>query len=174
MIFTITFSFTAIRVRCLLYVPHINQVRKEQHSHKKRMTHVKIPSYSLYRMNFIYTAIVIVLCVWAISISLNRIADSISLDTYRAQALKQFMEYRTHSSTLEFILIGSEAEIIKSSEDIVNNKGWIMSYSLTCYARNAHGEYFMFVSNYEDKPFCKHISHANAKLILEHKYREPI
>lgn len=125
-------------------------------------------------MNLIFSIIVIALFAWMVTLTLKAIAHSIPLKTYRAQALKQFMEYRTQSTTPKFVFIGAEAEIVKSNEEIVRNEGLIDAYSLTCYARNVHGEYFMFVSNYEDKPFCKHLSHVNAKLVLEDKYREPI
>lgn len=117
---------------------------------------------------------VFILFMWASFFATVSFNKSIPIDVYRKQAKKQFTDYRTQSSTPQFIFIGEEAEIIKSDESIMNNKGVIESYSLTCYARNSHGEYFMFVSNHGARPFFKHISHANAKIILGKDYREPI
>jgi len=52
-------------------------------------------------------------------------------------------------------------------ENRVNN------YSLTIFARNVCGEYFMFVSNHNSKPYFKHLSHASAKVVLENDYIAP-
>jgi hypothetical protein len=124
-------------------------------------------------MDTILRISVFILFVWLSFLATVSFNKSIPINVYRKQARKQFTDFRTHSSTPEFIFIGEEAEIIKSDESIINNKGVIESYSLTCYARNSHGEYFMFVSNHEARPYFKHISHANAKIILGKDYREP-
>ncbi len=123
-------------------------------------------------MNTLALIALIIFILWIIVATLTQIRDSIPIETYRAQAKKQFLEYRTHSTISSLIFIGAESELLKSTEDIVNSQGFIESYSLTCYARNTHGEYFMFVSSYDGQPFCKHISHTNARIILGDQYQE--
>lgn len=113
------------------------------------------------------------LIVGAIIASLRNIKNSIPIEVYRSQAKKQFMELQVRSHTPQLAFSGAQAEIIKSDESLIKEGEFIESYSLTCYARNDHGEYFMFVSNYGASPFFKHISHTNAKILFGDDYREP-
>lgn len=95
------------------------------------------------------------------------------LEVFQKQAIEQFRSYQTQSTTVFLNFIGSEAEIIRSKEDIVYEQGFVSSYSITIFAINQHCENFMFVSNQDGPPFFKHVSHVNAKIVLGEDYREP-
>jgi hypothetical protein len=41
------------------------------------------------------------------------------------------------------------------------------------FARNAHGEYFFFISEGSGTPFFKHVTQGNAKIALGRKYVAP-
>ena len=41
------------------------------------------------------------------------------------------------------------------------------------FARNAHGEYFFFISEGSGRPFFKHVTQGNAKIALGRKYVAP-
>ncbi len=50
------------------------------------------------------------------------------------------------------------------------------TYTLLCvhrFARNAHGEYFFFISEGSGRPFFKHVTQGNAKIALGRKYVAP-
>lgn len=100
-----------------------------------------------------------------------------NLSQYRAEAREQFLAYKTTSGDVRFIFNGADAEIVKEDEDIGRSDGVgvgvVVSYSLTRFARNAAGEYFMFVSNQDSPPFFKHVAHSNAKIALGEAYVSP-
>lgn len=93
-----------------------------------------------------------------------------NLDKLRALAKQQFLEHRSLSHDPRFHFDGRTAEIVRTTEDISRSEQIILSYTLTCYARNSAGEYFMFVSNENSPPFFKHIEPAIAKIALGKHY----
>lgn len=93
-----------------------------------------------------------------------------NLNLLKAAAKQQFLAYQSTSNDPCFQFDGSTAKVIKTKEDIARSQQIILSYSLTFYAKNHAGEYFIFVSNESGAPFFKHIEHAKAKIILGKKY----
>ena len=124
-------------------------------------------------MDLILGLIIFLLFIAAIVHRIQAHQSALPIEAHREKAHKQFRSHKTSSTEPRFVFDGEEAEIIQSDETVSHDDGIITSYTLTCYARNPAGEYFMFVSNDEQRPFFKHISHTNAKIILEKKYRPP-
>lgn len=108
------------------------------------------------------------------ALSLKKGSDK-DLSRYREEAKEQFRAYRAKSSDARFVFNGADAEIVKEEESIIGDEDddLVVQYSLTCFARNAAGEYFMFVSNQNGKPFFKHVSQSNAKIALGKIYLSP-
>ncbi|WP_323504005.1 hypothetical protein [Undibacterium sp. 10I3] len=88
------------------------------------------------------------------ALSLKKGSDK-DLSRYREEAKEQFRAYRAKSSDARFAFNGADAEIVKEDESITSDEdnGVVVHYRLTCFARNAAGEYFMYVSNQNGRPF---------------------
>jgi hypothetical protein len=78
-------------------------------------------------------------------------------------------------SVPELCFDGRTAQIVDERHDGVSDRG-TGCYTLQRvrrFARNAHGEYFFFISEGTGKPYFKHVTQANAKLELGKKYIAP-
>lgn len=87
-------------------------------------------------------------------------------------------EFRTlvvESEFPEFCFDGSTAEIVDERQEgeIDQSTAVFTLHRVRRFARNAHGEYFFFISEGSGKPFFKHVSHVNAKAALGKKYVAP-
>jgi hypothetical protein len=88
-------------------------------------------------------------------------------------------EFRTlviNSKLPELSFDGRTAEIV---DDRVEGEDYETPDNFTLYrvhrfARNSHGEYFLFISDGSGKPFFKHVSQANARIALGSKYVAPV
>jgi|GEM_PF-2994155 len=54
-----------------------------------------------------------------------------------------------------------------------SNSGTFTLQRILRFARNAHGEYFFFISEGSGTPFFKHVTQVNAKIALGKKYIAP-
>ncbi|MFN9708599.1 MAG: hypothetical protein ACK53K_03860 [Burkholderiales bacterium] len=107
-------------------------------------------------------------------IALDQTEEGQALIQFRLDANEQFRNLHVSSNMESLVFDGAEAEIVSEEEHFEatpNGKAFI-SYSITRYAMNRAGEYFMFKSNIGSKPFLKHLSRDRAKLVLKDKYRE--
>src|SRR4051812_31445883 len=96
------------------------------------------------------------------------------LAKFRAAAYAQFRDIKVHSTERKYCFDGATAAVISESENLSRGEEKDdVSYMLTCFARNVEGEYFMFISNEDCRPFFKHVSHSNAKIALGGKYVAP-
>ena len=87
---------------------------------------------------------------------------------------EEFRKLVVASEQPELCFDGSTAQIVKEDEDGVSDgNGGYTLMRVFRYARNAHGEYFYFISDGSGKPFFKHIPHANARIVLKKKYIPP-
>lgn len=87
---------------------------------------------------------------------------------------EQFRQLVVASEQPEFCFDGSTAQIVKEDEEGVSDgNGAYTLLRVFRYARNAHGEYFYFISDGSGKPFFKHIPHENARIVLKKKYIPP-
>jgi hypothetical protein len=66
------------------------------------------------------------------------------------------------------------AEIVKNWREGINYNNIYTLHRICRFARNAHGEYFYFMSEGTGQPFFKHVSQANAKTALGKKYIAPV
>lgn len=90
------------------------------------------------------------------------------------QVDEQFRQLRVASELPAFCFDGSTAQIVKENEEMVDDgDGAYRTVRVFRYARNAHGEYFYFISDGSGKPFFKHIPQANARIVLMEKYIPP-
>ena len=96
-----------------------------------------------------------------------------TLQELRASALEIFRSVVIESSHAKYSLHGSTATIAKQEESYLSDDhGASKNYTLTLFVRNEFNEYFLFKST-QPKPYLKHISHVNAKVILKHDYIPP-
>ncbi len=97
------------------------------------------------------------------------------LTQFRIDADEQFRSLHVSSNRASLVFDGAEAEVVWNEEHVeaAPGGGAIIGHSITRYAMNRSGEYFMFRSNIGARPFIKHLPHDRAKLVLKDKYREP-
>jgi hypothetical protein len=84
-------------------------------------------------------------------------------------------EFRTlvvDGTVPELSFDGRTAEIIDDRQEGIDHDapGTFTLHRIHRFARNAHGEYFLFISEGSGKPFFKHVSQSNAKIALGSKY----
>ncbi len=101
--------------------------------------------------------------------------EATGLTQFRVDADDQFRALRVSSNVPSLAFDGSEAEIVSQEESIecAPSGGSIIGYSITRYAMNRAGEYFMFKSNIGGRPFIKHLPQDRASIVLKDKYRAP-
>lgn len=96
----------------------------------------------------------------------------------RQAALDEFCNYKVTSSCHSLEFDGAQAKIVHEKAEVSSKafKEFKKShrYSFTFFAQNPAGEYFMYVSNPDGKPYFKHVSHTNAKIVLGKKYVEAV
>lgn len=105
----------------------------------------------------------------------SKTSESTGLTQFRIDADEQFRNLHVSSNMASLVFDGAEAEVVSQEEHIeaAPSGGPIIGYSITRYAMNKAGEYFMFRSNIGARPFIKHLAHDRAKVVLKDKYREP-
>jgi hypothetical protein len=91
----------------------------------------------------------------------------------RNRVNEQFLQIHYEAHIPEHSFDGMSAEIIEDREELAVTDGLIYGLTLTRYARNSKGEYYMFMSNGEDMKIFKHIGHNAAHAILKEKYVAP-
>ncbi len=100
--------------------------------------------------------------------------DALEVAKHREIATAQFTAYCVKSDDEKFQFDGQSAVVVSESESIQrDDAGIVASYSLTRFARNSAGEYFMFISNPVAKPFFKHVEHRIARVVLKDRYVPP-
>jgi len=87
---------------------------------------------------------------------------------------EEFRMLAVDSEFPELCFDGSTAEIVdERQEGLSDDEANLGLVRVHRFARNAHGEYFLFISEGAGKPFFKHVTQANAKLALGSKYVAP-
>jgi hypothetical protein len=86
------------------------------------------------------------------------------------------VEFRTlvvNSDIPALCFDGRTAEIVDERQEGMTQNDVYTLVSVQRFARNAHGEYFLFISEGSGRPFFKHVSQTNAKIALGRKYVAP-
>jgi hypothetical protein len=94
----------------------------------------------------------------------------------RSRIEDEFRALVVNSELAELSFDGRTAEIVDDrveGEDY-ETAGRFTLYRIHRFARNSHGEYFLFISDGSGKPFFKHVSQANARIALGGKYVAPV
>lgn len=107
-----------------------------------------------------------VLIVW------DGIRKTRKLEAARSEARQAFASTLIESSDPRFSLNGNTAKIIKIEEPANPYREPTAWFTLTIFARNEFGEYFMFKST-RPKPIIKHVSHSVALQVLKDDYVPP-
>ena len=94
------------------------------------------------------------------------------LERARREALSSFHNLRVISIDPKLGFSGSTATIVKLEEPSNAHREPASWFTLTIFARNEYGEYFMFKST-KPEPFLKHVTHAIAKQVLKNEYKTP-
>jgi hypothetical protein len=87
-------------------------------------------------------------------------------------ANEEFRQIRITEGPPELCFDGRSAEIVVESV-AYQDESRIRAVSVTRYARNAHGEYFFFVSEGRGRAYFKHIEQRAAKAALGKRYLAP-
>lgn len=90
-------------------------------------------------------------------------------------AQEEFRNLVVHHELPELCFDGRTAEIVDERQEggYVRGSSSFILQSVSRFARNAHGEYFFFMSEGTGKPIFKHVSQSSAKLELGKKYLPP-
>ena len=86
---------------------------------------------------------------------------------------EEFRSLVVTSDRPEHCFDGRTAEIVDDRQEGDTENGVFTLERVHRFARNAHGEYFLFISEGSGRPFFKHVSHVNAKIALGKKYVAP-
>jgi hypothetical protein len=102
---------------------------------------------------------------WTIGLTKRQNAHA---ELLRASALRQFRSVvvEAEDATMQFY---GETAVIVREEEIGGARGLLSKeaqYTLTLYAVNKHGEYFMFKSS-PNAPYVKHVSRRMAQHVLK-------
>ena len=109
---------------------------------------------------------VVAVTVWTIGATKRQKAHAALL---RERALQQFRSVVVEAEDAAMQFYGETASIVKE-EEIGGPRGLLSkeaSYTLTLYAVNEHGEYFIFKSS-PTEPYVKHVSRRMARHVLKH------
>jgi hypothetical protein len=86
---------------------------------------------------------------------------------------EEFRALVVTSDLPELCFDGRTAEIVDDRKEGITENGVYTLHCVHRFARNAHGEYFLFISEGSGRPFFKHVSQINAKIALGKKYLAP-
>jgi hypothetical protein len=96
------------------------------------------------------------------------------VSSLRAKVEATYKSTVLNASDPRFAFAGSTASVIEDVESFHERDGVAMGYTLTRFARNPAGEYFMFMHGTErERPYVKHVSHEVARVKLKSKYVPP-
>jgi len=92
-----------------------------------------------------------------------------------ARVDEEFQALVVNSNVPALHFDGRTAEIVDERQERFTDEGTGVSTLVRVerFARNAHGEYFFFLSEGVGTPFFKHVSHTNARVVLGKKYVAP-
>lgn len=85
----------------------------------------------------------------------------------------EFQTLVVSSDLPELSFDGRTAEIVDDRQEGMWANNVYTLHRVHRFARNAHGEYFLFISEGSGRPFFKHVSQKNAKAALGTKYVAP-
>lgn len=111
------------------------------------------------------------LCIWLIR--KKNIYTNLLITKARNKINEQFMQLNLEANIKKYSFCGQSAEIVYDSDKIVEVDGIVHGVTLTRYARNLEGEYFMFMSDGESMNILKHMDHKIARIVLKEKYVPP-
>jgi hypothetical protein len=94
-------------------------------------------------------------------------------EALRVRLDEQFKALSLPSTDQRYAFDGSAAEVVKEDEEVKMVNLAIVAIKVRRIARNQAGEYFLFVSDGEARPYVKHIPHSNAKVLLGEAYVAP-
>lgn len=87
-------------------------------------------------------------------------------------AAEEFRQLRIDAEHPAWRFDGGSAQLVHEHIEY-RDKAMVTVLRVTRYARNAHGEYFYFMSEGTGRPFFKHIDQASARAALGDNYLAP-
>lgn len=106
---------------------------------------------------------------WPALMFLDGIRKKRRLDAARRNARQAFDNARVESTDPTLVFNGRTATIVKVEEPANPYREPTAWFTLTIFARNEFGEYFVFKST-RPKPFIKHMPHSLARQVLKADY----
>lgn len=119
-----------------------------------------------------YLFAAVVLCIAIVPLAGMWRRDKENLSQLRRQAHEQFLSVVVKVADSRYSFNGSTAVVVSESETMNCAEGVVYNYTMTRFAYNEDGEYFMFMSN-PQAPYVKHIEHKVAQLVLKNAYIAP-
>jgi hypothetical protein len=97
-----------------------------------------------------------------------------TLAIFRLDEMKAFAELKFGSSGKPFSVDAVSATTVVWFDELRQLETGHVSYcKSTRYLRNEHGEYFYWFWYSGHRPYVKHMSHVNARVVLKARYVEP-
>jgi hypothetical protein len=124
-------------------------------------------------MNIVLVLLLLALCSW---IAVRNFRRAVRGDDLRIlpRVEEEFRTLIVNSEVPELCFDGRTAEIVDDrQEGIFDSSNGYTLLRVNRFARNAHGEYFFFMSEGAGSPFFKHVTQVNAKIALGKKYTAP-
>lgn len=94
------------------------------------------------------------------------------IDEARNKVHQQFQKIVLNANDERYSFQGETAIVVDDKETLYMDMS-ICSVTLTRYARNLAGEYFMLIIDGESELYCKHLDHKTARFVLKEKYVSP-
>ena len=96
------------------------------------------------------------------------------LRAWRAEEERTLAQLSIQVSDARYSVDGISAMTVERTEAISStDNGQVVTFSATRFLRNPFGEYFMWVWRSGGKPYVKHVSQVNARVVLKRKYIPP-
>jgi hypothetical protein len=111
---------------------------------------------------------------WTTVRSIRKVARSDDLSIL-PRVEDEFRALIIDSEFPELCFDGRTADIVEERREGFTDRqtNTFILNSVHRFARNAHGEYFFFISEGSGRPFFKHVTQGNAKIALGRKYVAP-
>jgi hypothetical protein len=96
------------------------------------------------------------------------------LKAWRVQEERELASLSISVSDDRYSVNGATATTVQRKEECRSmDTGHVVTFTATRYLRNPRGEYFLWIWRSCERPYVKHMSQTNARIVLKRKYVYP-
>lgn len=125
-------------------------------------------------METVLLFLILAFCAWITGRNFRRAVRGDDLSIL-PQVETEFHTLVVNNELPQLCFEGRTAQVVDDRQEGITDSGsdTFRLVRVHRFARNAHGEYFLFISEGSGRPFFKHVSQVNAKIALGKKYVAP-